>query len=204
MIVCQPEAAASLLPLLLDVVTPAWLGKACKRYLQQQQQQQQAGGALLESMSGGGASLAPHQRLVRLSPDAARAVGLQMQQTGASLAAADGTGCMQPQVGPTATTAAAGGLHPSSAATAGEGTGVAGRGLQHWGSTLSNGGSSSFKEQQVPALVVPRGYAATTAGCNMPVLLHEVETDGRQQQQQVMMPAALLTDQLWSVGQHPR
>jgi hypothetical protein len=204
LIVCQPEAAASLLPLLLDVVTPAWLGKACKRYLQQQQQQE--GAALLESVSGEGAGLAPNQRLVRLSPDAARAVGLHMQQTGTSLAApADNGDSMQQQRSPTATTAAAAGLHPSSAAARGEGVArVAGRGLQHWGSTLSNGGGSSFKEQQVPALVVPKGYAATSAGCNMPVLLQELQTDGRQQQQQVMMPAALLTDQLWSVGQHPR
>jgi hypothetical protein len=58
----------------------------------------------------------------------------------------------------------------------------------------------------VPVLVLPRGYAATSAGSNMPVLLQEVQSDWQQQQQQqqVLMPAALLTDQLWSVGQHPR
>jgi hypothetical protein len=62
-----------------------------------------------------------------------------------------------------------------------------------------------LQQPQVPVLVVPHGYAVTCAGDSMPVVLKEVESKCQQQQQQsAMMPAVLLTDQLWSVGQQPR
>jgi hypothetical protein len=177
-----------LLPLLLDVVTPTWLTKVLNHHHRQQQQQQEQ--VQQEQHLVQEACLPAGQRLVRLSPDAARAVSLQLQQaTHASAASRQSSGALP--------------VDAAAAAVAPEAR------LDKWGSSLSSSGGcggSSFKEQQqVPVLIVPRGYAATSAGGNMPVLLQEAQADcQQQQQQQVLMPASLLTDQLWSVGQHPR
>jgi len=214
-IVAEPEAAAGWLPLLLDIVTPAWVTRVAKAIKQQQQgdpQSQEAAGmqALVPAQS---------QHVVRLSPDIARAISLQLQHASSAAAA---TGSSRRASGashaPSATHSSNGtGQLEGTVAAAGQGVpqvttvvgqmpaGSAERCLGNWGSVGSIRGGGGTKEQpELPVLVIPEGFVATGAGGNMPVLLQEAGPGGLQQQQQVMMmPAVLLTDQLWSVGQHP-
>jgi hypothetical protein len=187
-IIAEPEAAVRWLPLLLDVVSPAWLAKACKQH--------QWGG--LPQLPGGGL------QLVRVSPDIARTWSVQLQQQQAATQAASLGGWRN---------AAA------EADRAGERPGADRQQQQQqqappmraaaaWSSRASPLGvhcatSSPCRGQgqqlQVPLLVVPEvalSAAAAGAGGGM----HASHAS----EQQVLMPASLLTELSWSVNQDPR
>jgi hypothetical protein len=157
-VIAEPAAAAKWLPLLLDVVSPSWLAKACK------QQQQQ---------------------LLQVSPDVARVWGAQLQQQAQAAAYGGVSWHSSRQIVVT----------PSK-------EGVAAN--QQGGEQQQQQPQPQPQQQnddQLPVLCVPR--AALIAARAGDSVSWQQQGFGAQQQQ-VLLPASVLTDLVWSVDQHPR
>ncbi|KAF6261672.1 hypothetical protein COO60DRAFT_1699723 [Scenedesmus sp. NREL 46B-D3] len=194
-VVAEPQHAAQWLQLLMHIVSPAWLRKACR--------QQQQG-------------CEPQQQLMCLSPDVARALGrCGEQQAGhgvpqqhedtsacaaaAAAAAAGNSGCSASSTAhcsragspPKDTVAALNIPSSSTAAAAAQGPGD---------------GSGSGSRACRTVLAWPGGLSVGGLGlCSVSAAAAEAGGAGRlQQQQPLLMPPGLLEGVVWSVDEDPR
>jgi hypothetical protein len=181
-VVAEPQHAAQWLQLLMHIVSPAWLLKACR-------QQQQQG-------------CRPQQQLMCLSPDVARALGQGRQHQQDDGAAADGGSSRRAAHGedhcsnatsPTGDTVAA--LIVVSSSTA----------LQ--AANAQAPGDSSSKVCRSVLAVPAGGLSVDGMGLCGASAADGASDNGQQQQQQQqppLMPPGLLEGVVWSVDQDPR
>jgi hypothetical protein len=180
-VVAEPQHAAQWLQLLMHIVSPAWLLKACR------QQQRQQG--------------CRQQQLMCLSPDVARALGQGGRQHDGAAAAAN-TGVENSMCADsglsrcsnaTSPTDAAAAAHMSSSSTVGA-----------TGQAAGNSDSSSICRVRGTVLLVPEA-ALSVEG--MGLWLTSAAAAGASefgQQQPQLMPPGLLEGVVWSVDQDPR
>jgi hypothetical protein len=182
-VVAEPQHAAQWLQLLMHIVSPAWLLKACR-----QQQQQQGGRA--------------QQQLMCLSPDIARALGQGKQQqvlqrhsdavSGGAAAAVGSRECAEGNSStastPTGTAAINNTTSSSNAAHAAQ---------------VPGGNSSSSSKACRRVLAVPGGLSVDD-GMGLCMAAAGAGAAGQQQQQALLMPPGLLEGIVWSVDQDPR